>query len=107
MEIELPPRIKTQGMTDQAIRAAAWDQIWNWAEKNGLPEYSFLRREKYAGLNGPEMLAQWIIDLAEGDSPPDSDGRIAKAHRQWMRGIISEEERDRRIEAEIQQVLRG
>lgn len=62
-------------MTPEQAKAAAWESLWAWAEQNGLPEFSFLRQERYGKLNGPEMIAQWIIDLAERREPdPEQPG---------------------------------
>lgn len=60
-------------------KAAAWESIWGWAERNGLREYSFLRQERYRPLNGPQMLAQWILDLADGDGDLELEQSLVEA----------------------------
>lgn len=63
-------------------QARAWEVIWDWCAKHGLASHSYEHRDQYDQLNGPQMIAQWIIDMksavflfeqcigrADGDAP--------------------------------------
>ena len=58
------------GISPEHGKAAAWEVLWDWCIANGLAEHSFARRMTFDQLNGPQMVAQWILDL-------QSDFRIA------------------------------
>jgi len=80
MSRQLPIRPDSIGeMTPTECKAAAWEAIWDWCQKNGLTEYSFLRQEKYRNLNGPQMIAQWILDLAAGDGDVELEKALVEA----------------------------
>ena len=44
-------------------QARAWEVIWDWCIKHGLANHSYEHRDQFDKLNGPQMIAQWIIDM--------------------------------------------
>lgn len=51
------------GNGKEFMQAVAWEVIWDWCNKYGLAVHSYEHREQYDKLNGPQMIAQWIIDM--------------------------------------------
>lgn len=54
---------KVAGMTHEESLAEAWRITWDWCVKNGLDHHSFERQDVYVELNGPQMIAQWVLDM--------------------------------------------
>ena len=51
------------GNGKEAMQVAAWETIWDWCNKYGLAQHSYEFRGQYDKLNGPQKIAQWIIDM--------------------------------------------
>lgn len=51
------------GNGKEAMQAVAWEVIWDWCNKYGLAKHSYEFRGQYDKLNGPQKIAQWIIDM--------------------------------------------
>lgn len=51
------------GNGKEAMQAVAWEVIWDWCNKYGLAKHSYEFRGVYDNLNGPQKIAQWIIDM--------------------------------------------
>lgn len=44
-------------------QAQQWEIVLAWCMKHGLAAHSYEHRDKYDNLKGPQMIAQWIIDM--------------------------------------------
>lgn len=50
-------------MSAEQQQAAAWLALWDWCIANGFDRHSFANKDRYEKLLGPQMVAQWIVDL--------------------------------------------
>lgn len=44
-------------------QAMAWGILWTWCHENGLSEHGSANVSLFRHLNGPQTIAQWILDL--------------------------------------------
>jgi len=51
------------GVGREYQKARQWEIIWEWCVKHGLATHSYEHTDQYDNLKGPQMIAQWIIDM--------------------------------------------
>ncbi len=69
------------GNGKEFMQAVAWEVIWDWCNKYGLAKHSYEFRGVYDKLNGPQKIAQWIIDMKAEICGADSDARRTHSGR--------------------------
>lgn len=62
----LPELLYPAGNSVNDHLATAWLSVWRWCCANGIFRSEF--RGKYNSLALPQLIAQWIIDLKNGDT---------------------------------------